>query len=495
VLSHREAFLSSQGFRLPISLLLLSAALSGPWAPDASATSGHLHVSPGNLEFQTVVVGHTTTLTFQIKNTGVNKLCIYHLYSSKVQFTVSGPSTPVSIFPSKIAHFTVTFRPSNTGKTSALLEIISSAQAMVTYTMTGTGQAPLAELQLSPASLNFGVANVHSSIAKTVTMKNMGDIALKISGVTELGGSFGFSNLCVGVSLAPNQQLTFQVLFRPQSKGIASGKISIMSASLSSPTTLALAGDGILPAPIPKPPSPAPAPAPTQPTPPPSMSPVTPPAADSSSLLPAPSSTPASGRPTIHLGWVPSPSPVVGYRVYRGVTKGGPYPNYTSDPMSSLDYTDTSATTGATYYYVVTSIDSSGAESAYSNEVSASLLTPSASSTDSTSLDSTSTAVTLPPVTTSQQQAPASPVQPAPPPVVHLSWAPSESAVAGYRVYRSQLQSGPYVDYNAGPLDALSFDDSSVIPGATYFYVVTSLDSEGDESVYSNQAAVALPAH
>ena len=239
MLSPLKAFLPLLVPRLFASLLLVVAALGGPWIQNASATSGHLHVSPGNLEFQTVVVGHTTTLTFQIKNTGANKLCIYYLYSSKGQFTVSGPSTPV-IFPSKSVQFRVTFRPSNTGKTSALLEIVSSAQAMVSFTMTGNAEAPFAKLQLSPTSVNFGSVNVSSGNSKTATVKNTGDIPLKISGVSELGGGFGFSNLSAGVLLAPNQQHVFQVSFRPQSKGTMSGRISIISASLSSPTTLSL---------------------------------------------------------------------------------------------------------------------------------------------------------------------------------------------------------------------------------------------------------------
>jgi hypothetical protein len=451
---------------------------------EASATSGHLHVSPGNLEFQTVVFGHSTTLTFQIKNTGSTKLCIHHLYSSKDQFTVSGPSTPVSIFPSKTAEFKVTFRPSNTGKTSALLEIISSPEAVVTYATTGTGEAPLAKLRLSPTSLNFGAINVHSGTTQTVTVRNTGDIPVKIAGVTALGGGFGFSNLSAGVSLAPNQQHTFQVSFRPQSKGAASGKISIMSASLSSPTTVPLAGSGLAP----MPPAP-PLPTPTQPTPPASTPPVTPPLSNPSSLLPSPSSIPTSGQLTIHLGWASSPSPMVGYRVHRGATKGGPYPHYTSDPLPSLDYVDTSVATGGTYYYVVTSIDSSGAESSYSNEVSASLTTTSASSPESSS-----STLAAPTVSAPQQQTTAPAVQPAPPPVIHLNWAPSESSVAGYRVYRSLAQSGPFVDYSPGPLDALSFDDNSVLPGATYFYVVTALGTEGDDGIFSNQAMVALPA-
>jgi hypothetical protein len=451
VSSHSKAVLPLQVLRLLSSISLVVLVLSSPWIQSAIASSGLLHVFPGNLDFQTVIVGHTTTLKFQIKNIGSRNLHLYQVRSSKNQFTLSGPSMPFSLAPSKTAEFQVTFRPSDTGRTSALLEIISSAQAMVFYTLSGKGAAPFAALHLSPASISFGSVNLNSGSTRSVTVKNIGDISLNLSGVTVLGGGFGFSNISPGVSLAPNQQRTFQVSFRPYYSGTASGKISIMSASLSSPTTLPLAGSGVSPPPPPPPPP----------------------------FLPPTSSSPPPGQLTIHLDWAPSSSPVVGYRVHRGVTKGGPYPNYTQHPLPALHYDDTSAAAGTTYFYVVTSIGTTGVESVYSNEVSVSVTSSSASS---------------PPPKTPPTRTPPPPVPPSARPSVHLSWAPSASAVVGYRVYRSSTQGGPYVDYNAGPLDSLSFDDNAVVAGLTYSYVVTSLDADGTESVYSNSAVIAVPA-
>jgi hypothetical protein len=449
---HPKAVLPLQVLRLFISVFVVVLGFSSPWIASALASGGSLDVSPGNLDFQTVIVGHTTTLKFQIKNTGSRNLHLYQVRSSKNQFTLSGPSVPFSLAPSRSAEFQVTFRPSDTKKTSALLEIISSAQARVFYTLSGKGAVPFAALQLSPTSISFGSVNLNSGSTRSVTVKNIGDISLNISGVTVLGGGFGFSHISPGVSLAPNEHRTFQVSFRPHYSGTASGKISIMSGRLPSPTTLPLAGSGVSPPPPPNP----------------------------SGFLPPPSSTPPPGHLAIHLDWAPSSSVVVGYRVHRGVTKGGPYPNYTQDPLPTLHYNDTSAATGTAYFYVVTSIDRTGVESVYSNEVSISVTSSSASSSAPGSTTSTPPPRHTPP--------------PVPPSAVHLSWAPSASAVVGYRVYRSLAQGGPYVDYNAGPLDSLSFDDSAVVAGLTYFYVVTSLDAEGTESVYSNPAVIAVPA-
>ena len=67
---------------------------------------------------------------------------------------------------------------------------------------------------------------------------------------------------------------------------------------------------------------------------------------------------------------------MVGYNVYRGSNSGGPYIqiNPTVDP--STTYTDTTVVGGNTYYYVSTSLASSGIESGFSNQVKAVIPSP-----------------------------------------------------------------------------------------------------------------------
>jgi fibronectin type 3 domain-containing protein len=52
---------------------------------------------------------------------------------------------------------------------------------------------------------------------------------------------------------------------------------------------------------------------------------------------------------------------------------GGPYTKLTSTLLVATTYVDTAVLTGQTYFYVATSVDSSGVESADSMEVSATI--------------------------------------------------------------------------------------------------------------------------
>ncbi|MGD0957536.1 MAG: hypothetical protein ABR953_12015 [Candidatus Acidiferrales bacterium] len=74
------------------------------------------------------------------------------------------------------------------------------------------------------------------------------------------------------------------------------------------------------------------------------------------------------------LSWTASASAsVVGYNVYQGTVSGGPYAKLTSTPVSAVQYTDTTVQSGQTYFYVVTAVDSSNDESAFSNQAVAAI--------------------------------------------------------------------------------------------------------------------------
>jgi hypothetical protein len=85
---------------------------------------------------------------------------------------------------------------------------------------------------------------------------------------------------------------------------------------------------------------------------------------------------------------------------------------------------------------------------------------------------------------------------PAPPPVqhtVHLSWNPSTGSIAGYRVYRSTVSGSFGNSLFSSALNVLTYDDSTVTSGDTYYYTVTTVDNAGVESPPSNQAAATIP--
>jgi len=69
----------------------------------------------------------------------------------------------------------------------------------------------------------------------------------------------------------------------------------------------------------------------------------------------------------VNLSWQPSSSSVAGYNVYRGAQSAGPFTKINSSLETATVYTDNSVSSGQTYYYVTTAVDSSGVESSHSN--------------------------------------------------------------------------------------------------------------------------------
>lgn len=79
---------------------------------------------------------------------------------------------------------------------------------------------------------------------------------------------------------------------------------------------------------------------------------------------------------------------------------------------------------------------------------------------------------------------------------VKLAWdANTESNLAGYNVYRSN-QSGAYSTspVNSGVLKTAAVTDSTAQSGQTYYYVVRAVNTDGLESVASNEVQTSIPA-
>jgi len=76
---------------------------------------------------------------------------------------------------------------------------------------------------------------------------------------------------------------------------------------------------------------------------------------------------------------------------------------------------------------------------------------------------------------------------------VALTWTASTSTVSGYNVYRGSVNGGPYTLLTTSLVTGLSYTDSTVQNGLTYYYVATAVDSSGDESAYSTPAQAIIP--
>jgi len=156
-----------------------------------------------------------------------------------------------------------------------------------------------------------------------VTVTNTGNSSVTISSITQSGAGYLLSGGGTPVTLAPSQKLTLSVTFDPTAAGSVNGSISIVSNAAGSPALITLSGTGV--------------------------------------------------AHSVALTWNASTSAVSGYNVYRSTTSDSGYVKINSSLVSGLAYTDSNVTSGTTYYYVTTAVDSSGSESAYSNQASAAI--------------------------------------------------------------------------------------------------------------------------
>jgi len=185
----------------------------------------------------------------------------------------------------------------------------------------GISAANTYQLSASVSNLSFGGVAVGASTAQLVSFTNVGNSNVTISSASASGAGFsatGGSN----ITLAPNDSVSVSVNFVPASVGSQVGSLTVLSNAANSPLQVALSGTGI--APIPH---------------------------------------------SVSLNWVPNPSAVLGYFVYRGVISGGPYFKLNSLVDASAAFVDTSVLSGQSYFYVVTSVDPANVESSFSNEV------------------------------------------------------------------------------------------------------------------------------
>jgi hypothetical protein len=79
---------------------------------------------------------------------------------------------------------------------------------------------------------------------------------------------------------------------------------------------------------------------------------------------------------------------------------------------------------------------------------------------------------------------------------VALTWVASSTPNVSYNVYRGAASAGPFTILNSSLISGLTYTDSAVQAGQTYYYVAAAADAFGDLSAYSNppvQATIPNP--
>lgn len=413
----------------PILLSVLFAALiqSGCAAP------GSLAVSPSNLNFGSVLIGSSSSQIVTITNSSSAPLTITQAAVSGKGFDIKAPVLPLTLAVGQSAKFTASFAPAAIGNTSGSVLItktqlsspqlqsgsasatqsVTTQQATIamsgagvpatpsittqpasqtvtagqasTFLVAASGEAPLTyqwrkngtsisgatsttyttpaaaasdsgsqfsvvvsnsagkvtsnvailtvdgagQLTANTTKLSYGNVMVGGSTTLPVTLTNTGSSSVSISNVTLSGAGLSIGGVSSGLILAAGSSATLNVTFAPSASGILNGSVTVTSNATNSTVTISLLGTGV---------------------------------------------QAVSHSATLTLA--PNSSNVAGYNVYRSSISNGPYTKLDSPAFTSTTYVDSTVVANQTYYYVATSVDSTGSETAYSNQVSATIPTP-----------------------------------------------------------------------------------------------------------------------
>lgn len=303
----------------------LNVSLSG-----TGLTLGQLGASPASLSFGNIAAGTTTSLSETVTNSGGSPITISQITPSGTEFGVSGITLPLTLAASQSATFSVSFAaPQSGGSMSGTLGIASNASdPMLSVSLAGTGVLP-GTLAVSPTAVNFGSAEVGTTVTQTGTL-SAGNAAITVSSAGVSGSQFSLSGISLPVTIAAGTSKSFQLAYAPTTTGTASANVTFLSNASNSSATLPLTGTAT-----------------------------------------------AAPPPSVTLSWNASTSSGVdGYNLYRGTVSGGPYTRLNSTLNTTMSATDNTVAAGQTYYYVTTAVNSAGTESAYSNQVQAIVPSP-----------------------------------------------------------------------------------------------------------------------
>lgn len=413
-----------------VTLVGCQGLSAGP-ATQSSSQSGDLTLSSSALDFGSVTVGASKKLTVTGTNKGTATVTITSATSSALQFALSAPSLPLAIAAGQSATLTIAFTPKEAGTDTGTISFSSNASNGSSAVSVSGAAVTAGQLSPNPASVDFGSAQVGNNKTLPEILTNTGGSNLTISQDTVSGAAFSVSGLTPPITLTPGQNYTFSVIFAPQSAGSLGGNLTITSDASNPSLVIPLSGTATGPGQLEVNPS------------------------------------------SLNFGNV-----VVGTSspLAASLQASGASVTVTSANSSSPEFTVTGLTLPVTIQ---------AGQSAHFSVT----FTPQATGAANATITFISNASNSPTV-----QGLSGNGTPPPQHNVQLFWtASSSSDIIGYNIYRSITSGGPYSKINASLDAATSYTDSSVVDGQTYYYVTTAVDSNNQESAYSNQASAPIP--
>jgi len=408
-------------------------ALSGT-GTTTTTSAPELTAAPSSIAFGSVAVGSEATQTIKLENTGSAAIAISKVAFSGTGISVSGVTAPMTLDGGKSTNLTVTYKPASPTTLTGSVTITSNASdSSMVIGINGT--ATSSTLAATPSSFSFGNVVVGSDTTQTIRLQNIGTSEVKISSLTPSVANVTISGITLPANLAPGTSATLTAAYKPTAAGGVSGKITVTSTAVGSPTIIDLSGTA---------------------------------AAASIQLTPSATSLSfgdvtvgSSGTNEVTVKSTGNTNASISKVAISGTgfVLGSSVASVILDPSQSETYTVHFDPTAAGSVTGTLTITSNAANSQMKISLSGSGAVAATKHT------------------------------------VALAWDRSSSTVNGYYVYRGTKPSGPYTQLNSTPEANPSYSDGSVSNGQVYYYYVTAVNSGNIQSADSNQVSVTVPSN
>jgi P pilus assembly chaperone PapD len=381
------------------------------------------------------VAGQARIIKITLKNSGKSTLILSGNSLRGIGFSASGIEYPKTLGAGAEIPLSVKFAPAKAGSSSGTFKLYTKeANGTVDITLKGAGVTSEATGYLNATSLKAQFQNVAVGTRNTqsIELKNTGSVRLTVSSVKVAGNGFSVSGLATPLSIAPEATAQVTVGFLPESVGSFSGSVVLTSSASDSHMTIVLSGTSV----------------------------------GSSRVLEVSPASLAFGNVLLN-----------GSATQQISLKNAGNSNI-SISGGSIKGTGLSTAGGAAGTLApgqTTVVTAEFAPKTAGNVTGGITILSNASNGGNITVPVTGTGV----VATR---------------AVNLQWLPSSSAgVLGYYAYRSTITGGPYSKLVGSPIPGTTYSDSNVISGTTYYYVVTAVSSDGNESSFSTQVEVSVP--
>jgi len=287
-----------------------------------------LVATPSSIAFPNTPLGYTYSSPASIVSNCPTTITVTAARISGAPFSASGFVTPFSVAPGQTHNYAAVFTPTKTGSATGSITFVGNGTAQDLWvSLTGTGTPPQQGLlSFSPTALSFGNVTVNSTQSQSATITNTGAASVTVSAVTVAGAAFSLGNLTTPFTLQTKQSRQLTVGFAPTTNGSAAGTLTIKSNGQNGTLTVPLAGTGV--------------------------------------------------SHSVALSWNGTGSQIAGFNVYRSTVSSGPYSKVNGTLVVPTNYSDQTVVSGTTYFYAVTTVDTLGTESGYSNQATAAVPTP-----------------------------------------------------------------------------------------------------------------------